>query len=165
MPKARTLAANATRCPKCRSRLIAEVPPLPEGIDARFYGTALRACRRCKSVWEAEPERQDPDDPVAWREPCDNCAFRPGSPETADPAGWRTLLAQLKAGSPFYCHKGVPIDPGSEHGFAYPLDRPGKMRMCRGFLNAVAAWERDGDYRWLNARFGIAGDPAETSDE
>jgi hypothetical protein len=50
--------------------------------------------------------------------PCDNCAFRPGSPEQADTAKWKELIAKLRAGGTFHCHKGVPIAPESEDGFA-----------------------------------------------
>jgi hypothetical protein len=53
----------------------------------------------------------DPSDQSAsLREPCDNCAFRPDSPEQADTAMWNELIAKLRAGGTFHCHKGVPID-------------------------------------------------------
>lgn len=58
-------------------------------------------------------------------------------PEQADTEEWKKTIASLKAGGGFYCHKGVPIDPSNENGFAYPEDgrNPRKMRLCRGYLN------------------------------
>ena len=72
--------------------------------------------------------------------PCDNCAFRPESPEQADTAKWKELIAKLRAGGAFHCHKGVPIAPKSEDGFAYPKHKPEKLRLCRGYLNALGKW-------------------------
>jgi len=48
--------------------------------------------------------------------------------------------AQLRAGGAFHCHKGVPLDPEGEDGFDYPKDRPEKLRLCRGYLNALGKW-------------------------
>ena len=36
--------------------------------------------------------------------------------------------------------KGVPLDPEGEDGFAYPKDKPEKLRLCRGYLNALGKW-------------------------
>lgn len=71
--------------------------------------------------------------------PCDNCAFRPGSVEQRDTEKWRETIASLKAGARFYCHKGVPLDPAGENGFAYPTEKPSKLRMCRGWLRMWSA--------------------------
>lgn len=40
---------------------------------------------------------------------CDDCAFRPGSPERGDGDGWMadTLYALPSDGQPFYCHDGM----------------------------------------------------------
>ncbi len=52
-------------------------------------------------------------------------------------------MAGMKGGAAFYCHKGVPLDPGSEHGFAYPSN-PAKLRLCRGYLNMVTRqWDKE----------------------
>ena len=71
---------------------------------------------------------------------------------------WRALIEQLQQGEAFYCHKGVPIDPDAEHGFAYPQRRVpielgklkiettvadrSKLRLCRGFLNQMGKLRR-----------------------
>lgn len=149
------------RCPACRARdfFDREIPPLSSGHH--FYGPAIRTCRRCGAQWEPEPEPVDRLAPLdAWSAPCDNCAFRPGSPELEDVAAWRATLDSLRAGGGFYCHKGVVIDPASEHGFRYPADAT-QLRLCRGFLNAVRAWEaRDPAYSWIRRHFGIPDDPS-----
>jgi hypothetical protein len=67
-------------------------------------------------------------------------AFRPGSPEQTHAEKWKELIAKLRAGATFHCHKGVPLDPEGEDGFAYPKDRPEKLRLCRGYLNALGKW-------------------------
>lgn len=128
-----TAVRGGGRCPKCASRRVATIPVPP----TEFYATTLEACLNCKSVWEPIDPAQiwDPDDPLcSFREPCGNCAFRPGSPEQADTAKWRELIASLRNGASFHCHKGVPIDPTDENGFAYPKNKA-KLRLCRGFLD------------------------------
>jgi hypothetical protein len=104
----------------------------------------------------------------SFKEPCDNCAFRPGSPEQKDKARWAELMASLKENGRFYCHKGVPIDPKSEHGFAYPTklvckelhptattEDVKRLRMCRGWL--TREWQK-----WMTRKMyvGIARGPA-----
>ena len=137
---------GANQCPRCASRRWAE----GEQDITSFYARKLRVCINCSTAWE-------PFDPAdlacdghrldSFKEPCDNCAFRPGSVEQQDVEQWKKTIADLKNGGAFYCHKGVPIDVTHEHsdtGFAYPeLGRnPRKLRLCRGYLNT------------LNKRFG-----------
>lgn len=142
-----TALRGAGRCPRCHSRRVkrATIPKTPG-----FYSPTLEACLNpaCNAVWEPF----DPGDLLdagditsSFREPCDNCAFRPGSPEQADPQRWAELMNALKhQNGRFYCHKGVPIEPASDHGFDYPRDRdgkiaPAKLRLCRGWLRMWAA--------------------------
>lgn len=76
----------------------------------------------------------------SFKTPCDNCAFRKGSPEQRDPEKWQSLRDAVGYGTGrFYCHKGVPIDPENGVGFAYPKDGkdPKKLRLCRGYLNQL----------------------------
>jgi len=87
----------------------------------------------------------DRDDPLcSFKDPCNNCAFRPGSPEQNDAVKWKELIAQFDSGATFYCHKGVPIEPNAEHGFAYPDEGKNskKLRICRGWLNGFQRWTR-----------------------
>ncbi len=157
MKTARYLRGSTKQCPKCGSRKVAFEPSL----QFQSYGPGLATCRNCKTIWEPfQPEHVwDRDDPYSsFHDPCNNCAFRPGSPEQHDTEKWKSLLDSLKCGAHFYCHKGVPIEPDAEHGFAYPQrtivtkfagqhietktsDRT-KLRFCRGFLNASAALRR-----------------------
>jgi hypothetical protein len=107
-----------------------------------FYGRQIAICVTCRAAWEPIPTELiwDPTDPCAsLSQPCDNCAFRPGSPEQADTAKWKDMIRQLRAGGTFHCHKGVPLDPAGENGFAYPKDKS-KLRICRGYLNALGKW-------------------------
>lgn len=133
-----TTVRGGGRCPKCGSRSVVTVA-VPE---TGFYSDAIEACRNCRAMWEPIDATQvwDPDDPLcSFREPCGNCAFRPGSPEQADTVKWLNLLASLNAGASFHCHKGVPIAPDSENGFDYPTNKA-KLRLCRGYLNVVGQW-------------------------
>jgi transcription elongation factor Elf1 len=157
MSAPRHLRGSTLHCPKCASSKVGYEP----NLKFKGYGPGIAVCRNCEATWEPFlPEHLwDPSDPVAsFKDPCNNCAFRPGSPEQKDPAKWRELIGQLSQGQAFYCHKGVPIEPDAEHGFAYPqktvpielgdlkttttvADRS-KLRLCRGFLNQMEKLHR-----------------------
>lgn len=128
-------------CPRCRGGRV--VVHDTHGLtDLTFYGRQIATCADCRAAWEPIDETLiwDRSDPCAsLSEPCDNCAFRPGSPEQADTAKWKEMIASLRAGASFHCHKGVPIAPASEHGFAYPPEKS-KLRLCRGYLAALGKW-------------------------
>jgi hypothetical protein len=149
------------RCPKCASRSVRRIH---QNIDGVFYGRTIEVCLNCEALWEPMPDGGDHADsdgsPFPFPEPCDNCAFRPGSPEQKDAVKWKEMIDQLAAGGQFYCHKGVPIDPGSEDGFAYPKKRDAKasalagetvmvhdkrkLRLCRGYLNMMSRiWAKE----------------------
>lgn len=133
------------RCPKCSHAGVARA----KVKKGRFggYGPVIAVCQACKTLWEPVHHDliKDPDDPLcSFSEPCDNCAFRPGSKEQRDPEEWATIKANIEASGGFFCHKGVPIEPNAKHGFAYPVgpdgkEVRGKMRYCRGWLNAWGA--------------------------
>lgn len=136
------------RCPKCSStRTTAVFMP-----RTNFYATNIVKCVNCKALWEPINEEQlwdEDDDLCSFKEPCDNCAFRPGAPEQQDKKRWRELVDGLKSGAMFYCHKGVPINPQAKDGFDYPY-RDGKpvrnkLRLCRGFLNASNSWYKNNE--------------------
>lgn len=146
-PTPRPFPGGEKCCPQCKGYRVvihdtSEVRPL------EFYARKIVTCIDCRIAWEPANEAHiwDWSDPCAsFSEPCDNCAFRPGSPEQADTEEWKKLITSLRAGAAFHCHKGVPIEPGSEHGFAYPLDeinQPDRrnLRLCRGYLNALGKW-------------------------
>ena len=126
-------------CPRCLG-LRVRCEAAPSGVD--FYGRQIAICGDCGTAWEPIDEASiwDRSDPSCCsKEPCDKCAFRPGSPEQRDTEKWKALIANLRAGAVFHCHKGVPIAPRSEHGFDYPKDRA-KLRLCRGYLDALGKW-------------------------
>ena len=175
----RYLRGSTQQCPRCGSRKVACDPTLRQD----GYGPGLALCLNCKTLWEPFDPAQVWDKTAphcSFREPCNNCAFRPGSPEQADPEKWKLLLDQLKCGGQFFCHKGVPIDADAEHGFAYPtrvlvvdgiegvprtekrVSDSKKLRLCRGYLNAVAAlhraFERESKSGKLDV-LSIVGDP------
>lgn len=102
------------------------------------------ACIDCNTYWEALPDDHEPipDEPFfPFSKMCDNCAFRKGSLERKDKDAWNAMMIRLAYGGRFYCHKGVPIKPESEHGFDYPKKNGThdieKMRPCRGYLDMI----------------------------
>lgn len=149
------------QCPGCRSKRVKRIcAPHAEPLMQEHFGVDLEMCLDCEAIWEAFPAGGYVEDPVC-AEPCDNCAFRPGSPEQADKARWKALIDSLKpqgeefGAARFYCHKGMPIDMGKGPGnFRFPertitmdgeiVRNPdgsavltadvGKMRTCSGFL-------------------------------
>ena len=134
------------RCPRCRSRRTVVAKGEPTGLShiPTLYGT----CVDCKTLWEAFPADWKHD--AVEGSPCDNCAFRQGSPEAEDREGWRELLAKLKAGGTFNCHKGAPMIIDEASGtIAFDeawVTRHG--RTCAGFLKAMQQWPD-----WLEKRF------------
>ena len=101
------------------------------------------ACRECGSMWEPF----DPaalciaDDPMSmFKQPCDNCAFRPGSVERSDPEEWKKLRAELRDGiTSFWCHKGVPLSNEPDQSHDQPRLADGtpdiaNMRECAGWV-------------------------------
>lgn len=149
------------RCPRCGSRKVRREPLPATG----FYATAIERCLNpaCGATWEPMPPGGDhlDDDgtPFAFPDPCDNCAFRPGSPEQSNVEKWKETITSCKAGGVFHCHKGVPIDPESENGFLYPQRRDlaasalagqpvmvsdrRRLRICRGYLNMISRhWQK-----------------------
>lgn len=147
--------AEIDECPGCGSKRI--VKNATEDYDL---------CLGCKKAWErlpkGEPYLRD-GEMMAFKKPCDNCAFRGNSPERADKEKWQGLQESMAyAGGAFYCHKGVPFDVTSEaedRDFEYPVKDMGaihalgqdikvgkvyqieKMRLCRGYLNAFVVPE------------------------
>lgn len=85
---------------------------------------------------------QDEQDARAFpaKNPCHDCAFRPGSPEREDPTAWARLKRQAQVGHPFYCHfkhDGTEM-PRDEAGKYVPDCRedgaPIGYPLCRGWV-------------------------------
>lgn len=145
-------------CPNCKSIRIERTTLEPAALSHR--PTDYDLCRACGTVWEAHPEDWCED--VVGAEPCDNCAFRPGSPEQADPEGWRELVAKLKSGNEFKCHKGAPIlglaeqRPLPNGNFEVEFDPDWikrRGRNCAGFMRLVWAMREKGE-DWFARRYG-----------
>lgn len=156
-----TTVKGRGRCPKCGSR---KVDQIAQHITD-FYANQIEVCGNCGTAWEPMPEGgnhlDDDGTPFPFPEPCNNCAFRAGSPEQQDAETWRDMIASLKSGgAKFYCHKGVPLSPNSKDGFDYPkrrnkaasemigapvdLNDMKRLRLCRGYLNMIAAqWRKE----------------------
>jgi hypothetical protein len=76
--------------------------------------------------------------------PCDDCAFRAGSPERDDPAVWAALQQHVTAGEPFFCHQGMHLTargryvPRDETAQGVPVGHP----RCAGWDRARKAMVR-----------------------
>jgi hypothetical protein len=150
-------------CPNCKSICIERTTLPPTALSHRE--TAYDLCRECATVWEAYPDDWCED--VVGADPCDNCAFRPGSPEQQDPEGWKELVATLKSGQEFRCHKGAPIcgldksQPNDKGNFDIEFDAKWVQkhgRKCAGFMRLVWAM-RDKGEDWTARHFEFCGAP------
>lgn len=113
----------------------------------RCMGAASMGPDRCTCDDTLTPEQHEQCRADAWDafmarggEPCDDCAFRKGSPEAAD------LVEIARNRTPFRCHKGMPVDarPGYPQRDAYC---PGMVRDGAGNVTApeypiCAGWKR-----------------------
>lgn len=148
---------GADQCPKCAStKWVQGWHEIVAGLDFKH----IRLCKNCHTMWEFFDEAALLDAGQRYSsfvEPCDNCAFRPGSPEQKDPVKWKELLASLEVdthGRPrgtFFCHKGVALDhkhkSPTDSGYFYPVKSDGsfdieKNRPCRGYYKMVSVQMR-----------------------
>lgn len=117
-------------CPRCGGPVFASI--------GTAEGVQMDCCGRCSIVWERE-ERANPH-----AERCDNCAFRPGSPEQRDPEKWREIVdGTVRKHGVFYCHKRVPATIGEKgYEFQHEIGADGLVcnaTECVGWLDAVLA--------------------------
>jgi hypothetical protein len=142
-------------CPKCKSIRIERTTLPPTALS--HQPTAYDLCRDCACVWEAYPDDWCED--VVGAASCDNCAFRSGSPEQQNPDEWRALVAELRAGREFRCHKGAPIlnlIEGKVEFDAAWVQRRG--RKCAGFMRLVWTMREKGD-DWFARHIEFCGAP------
>lgn len=88
-------------------------------------------CMSCQRL--QEPETRD------WPEAkmCDNCAFRKGSQERADPWRWMQVSETVEYGEPFHCHKGLAAMLHKDSltvTFEPPDPTKGRVTVCAGWL-------------------------------
>src|ERR1700730_18294817 len=97
----RPFPGTAQCCPKCKGGRVV-VHDTAAMKELQFYGRQIATCADCRTAWEPVDESPvwDRSDPCgSLREACDNCALRPGPPQ-------RAMIASLRAGASFHCHKG-----------------------------------------------------------
>jgi len=116
---------EAGRCGGCGSRRM---------LTASDGAHAI--CLDCERL--QEPETRD------WPEStmCDNCAFRKGSPERADPYRWAEIQETLDRGQFFHCHKGLPVTLQKDSltvTFTAPDPAQGRVTICAGWAATYMA--------------------------
>lgn len=120
--------ADDIRCPFCRSQDL-------RGVELDESRELVLVCMACASLFEPETRT----DPCAAM--CNNCAWRPGSPERADPWHWSLIIEQtIEAGQPFHCHKNL-LAQLTERGYRFVA--PGdlaQMTPCAGWRSRLAAY-------------------------
>jgi hypothetical protein len=86
------------------------------------YGSVYsgpQACTCWEPVYDLEQQPPKPARPSLRTKPCDDCAYRGGSPERrGDPdyAGDADELERIvQAGEPFFCHQGIRKPVGYQH--------------------------------------------------
>ena len=140
------------QCPICGSSRICNISEEGLRIDIGQSPVIYMACLDCPAenptVWE-QVKRENlavPTNPLSmFKACCDNCAFRPSSPERSDPEKWEYLMREFSyRDATFYCHKGVPLDfdRNTSQSHRHPYDEEGNLkrdeaRVCAGW----AAWK------------------------
>lgn len=116
------------RCPTCHSSDVQAVD-----IDT----SPVAVCKCCATVFLPEL-RENPA-----IEMCDDCAFRRGSPERADPYGWLHIIeTTIAGGEPFYCHKGLTCElAGTTLTYLIPPGGPADMTPCAGWMSRRLAYQ------------------------
>lgn len=95
--------------------------------------TLMGYCVTCDRLQEVET-RNWPEQKM-----CDNCAFRKGSPERADPYRWAEIQEVVESGQAFHCHKGLPFNLKTGK-FTAPDPRQGRVTVCAGWLASRIAF-------------------------
>lgn len=116
-------------CPKCGSEF-AETMVLDDGSE-------VAVCRGCAQLYIPE-NRTEP-----CRQLCDDCAFRPGSPERADGYKWAEIIQVtiVDAEHPFFCHKGMTARlDGETLRYEMPPGGQNDMTPCAGWKAHRAAY-------------------------
>lgn len=113
-----------TPCPQCGSVETASV-----AVD----GTTIMICTRCDLLCEPE-HRSD-----TRRQLCDNCAFRPGSPEKVNDGLAYMLMNLVEGGKPFHCHKNLAIEV-HETGRKFVSPSADDAKVCAGWIAARKAY-------------------------
>lgn len=114
-------------CPACKSEYWQEL---------LLEGSPVAVCSDCATAFIPET-RAEP-----FAQLCDDCAFRPGSPERADPSRWAQIVETTIVGDkPFYCHKGLTcrLDGTTLH-YIIPDNGRETMTPCAGWYSRKMAY-------------------------
>lgn len=116
-------------CPSCGSSNVV----YPEGTREAC------ACADCLQLYVPE-NRLDPA-----KQLCDDCAWRPGSPERQDEYRWAMIVEAtiVKQEHPFYCHKGMACElnaGGNAIGYIRP-ESEADMKPCAGWRAHLLAYQ------------------------
>lgn len=133
-----------------------ETEDWPEGWVPCCMGSANGGPRGC-TCWEPvfdleqqpiQPEIRD----VVRDRGCDDCAYRPGSPERADPGEAAELEEHVARGEIFWCHQGIRCaiayhhpdgriyDPGVRQDYRPPLTPAPDSRPYKADGTLCAGW-------------------------
>lgn len=113
------------------------------GSDRVIFPDVTReacCCLDCRQLFVPE-HRADPAVQL-----CDDCAFRPGSPERADQYKWAEIIQTtiVDRSHPFHCHKGLAckVDAATAT-ITYLQPEPGQKPMtpCAGWRAHLAAYQ------------------------
>lgn len=116
-------------CPNCGSTNTV-LPKIPRPEAA--------ACLGCATLFVPET-RARPEAQL-----CNDCAFRPGSPERADPYKWAEIVETtiVDAVHPFFCHKGLTCSlDGNTLKYQIPQGGQAAMTPCAGWRAHKAAYD------------------------
>lgn len=109
--------------------------------DLRFPmdDKSVAVCFGCLAAFEPET-RANPECQL-----CDNCAFRPDSPERQDEWLWLQLLETTieYADHPFHCHKNLKIKM-KENGYSFlqPTGDESPLKPCAGWRAYKLAFDQ-----------------------
>lgn len=122
-------------CPWCSGAgRYRDGPAQPAGTGERCYdcaGTGLTSTRPSPDAWAPEEILCSPRPPALMKSPCNDCAFRPDSPETE--SGDHTA-GRISPDIPFWCHKGMHNAAGERWvPTAWVGDIPLGAMLCRGW--------------------------------
>ena len=116
------------KCPRCGSDEVL----VPDGTLEAV------ACGNCTQLFVPE-NREQPETQM-----CDDCAFRPNSPERQDEYKWADIIDTTIVNEihPFYCHKGMACKlSGNTLTYQMPEEGEAAMTPCAGWRAHKAAYK------------------------
>lgn len=92
--------------------------------------------------------------PEPLKQMCDDCAFRPGSPERSDAYKWMQIIEAtiIEQQHPFHCHKGLACEldaGGSTIRYLRPDPGQKQLTQCAGWKAHLRAYKNGTPWRKL----------------